>query len=195
MRPIPVALASLILVVMAGAAGAATAPPAGPPAAKAAAQAPTVFPPPRFLSGFSHPDLTACQTLSPAQRVCIVPANVGGSYVIETAGFANSTGTDSVLAMSIGVGNHVCVTETGTKFTGRGYLHMICETTLATDRPIQIVVNVQARNATLDPTGPVVLIRNQVWDGVVSVRGGEGGPLPTAAPAPAKPPAAAKPGH
>ena len=190
MRPVPVAIAALILTGMAGAANAATTPAAPVPAAPAAS------PPPRFLQGLSHPDLTACQTMNASQRVCIVPAGVGGSYVVEAAGFATSTGADTVMALDIIVGRRICITQTGAKFTGRGYLHAVCELTLATDTPLQIVVNVQARNGTLDAQGPRVLIHNVPWDGVVSIRGGDGGPLAGAAPpAPAKPASAAKPSH
>jgi hypothetical protein len=196
MRSIPVGIATLILVpvfavAMAGAASAATTPaaPAAPPAA-------TGSPPPRFLSGFSHPDLTACQTMNPSQRVCIVPAGVGGGYVIEAAGWATAAGADSALAMTITVGKQICISQTLAKFTGRRYLHAICEVTLATDAPIQIATYIQARNATPDAEGPKVVIHDMAWDGVVSVRGGDGGTLSEPAPASAPPaPAKAKPGH
>ena len=102
--------------------------------------------------------------------------------------------------MNIFVGEQVCIMETGNKFTGRGYLHLVCEATLATDAPIKIAVNAAARNATLDADGPKIVIRNLPWDGVVSLRGSDAGPLPSAAPRAARTtatgaPPAAKPGH
>jgi len=189
MRPIPVALAALILAASAGVADAATTPSAPAPAA-------TVSASPRFLSGFSHPDLTACQTLNTSQRVCDVPAGVGGSYVVEAAGWATATAADTAMAMTITVGKQICITQTLAKFTGRRYLHAICETTLATDAPIQIATYLQVRNATPDADGPKMVVHDMAWDGVVSVRGGDGGALsdPTAAKA-APAPSKAKPGH
>jgi len=150
---------------------------------------------PRMLQGFTHPDITQCQTVTANRRECTVPANVGGHYLIEAAGFASSTAPDAALAMNIIVGEQVCITQAGAKFTGRGYIHLICETTLATDAPIKIAVNIGARDATPDKEGPKLVVRGMPWDGVLSVRGADGGALPSG---PATPPAAsppAKPGH
>ena len=179
-----IAALALTLAAVGGAAGAQT-----PPAA-------SVYPAPRFLPGFTHPDITQCKTVSATRRECAVTANVGGRYLIEAAGFATSTAPDATVAMNIIVGEQVCIMETGNKFTGRGYVHLVCEANLATDAPTKIAVNVAARNATLDADGPKILIRNLPWDGVVSVRGSDAGPLPSTTPpaaSGAKP--AAKPGH
>jgi hypothetical protein len=185
MPPGSIAALALAAAAVGGVASAQTAPlPASSPA--------TVYPAPRFLPGFTHPDITQCKTISAARRECLVPAKVGGRYMIEAAGFANSTSADATVAMNIIVGEQVCIMETGNKFTGRGYVHLVCEATLATDTPIKIAVNAAARNATLDANGPTVQIRNLPWDGVVSVRGSDGGPLPNATPS-ATP--SAKPGH
>jgi len=162
-------------------------------AASAQTPSPATIHPPRFLSGFTHPDITQCQTISAARRECAVPANVGGRYLIEAAGFATSTSPDATVALNIIVGEQVCIMETGGKFTGRGYVHLICEATLATDAPIKIAANAAARNATLDPDGPKIVIRSLGWDGVVSVRGSDAGALQGSTPPPAAsgaPPAA-----
>jgi hypothetical protein len=180
MRPAPVLALAFSLGLTAAAADAQTHAPAAVSASS---------PAPRYLPGFTHPELTACQTIGPARRECAVPANVGGGYLIEAVGLGVSTGPDATLAMNILVGNQVCIMETGGKFTGNGYLHEVCETTLATDAPIKISVNLAARNATLDAGGPKVVIRPVPWDGVVSVRGSDAGALPaTPAAAGAKPP-------
>ena len=151
---------------------------------------------PRFLPGLTHPDITACKVVSATRRECAVPAGVGGRYLIEALGYGSSTAPDATLAMNIIVGEQVCILQTGGKFTGRGYMHLICETTLATDAPITIAVNMAARGATLDATGPQLAIRALPWDGVVSVRGSDGGPLPAPTPPAGKTPAqVAKPGH
>jgi hypothetical protein len=166
MSPGSIAMLALTLAALGGAASAQTAPPA------------TLNPAPRFLPGFIHPDLTQCQTISASRRECAVPANVGGRYMIEAVGFATSTTPDATLAMNIIVGEQVCMMQTGGKFTGRGYLHLICEVTLATDAPTKIAVNLAARNATLDATGPTMVINSLPWDGVISVRGSDAGALP-----------------
>jgi len=154
-------------------------------AAKAQTQAPATSPntpPPRFLPGFTHPEVTDCRTVSATRRECTVPANVGGGYLVEAAGFGVSTAPDATLAMNILVGSQVCIMLTGDKFTGNGYLHEVCEATVATDAPIKIAVNLAARNATLDAGGPKLVIRPLPWDGVVSVRGSDAGALPTVPP-------------
>jgi len=145
-----------------------------------------VYPAPRFLPGFTHPDLTNCRTINTGRRECDAPANVGGRYLIEAAGFATSTAADATVALNIIVGEQVCIMETGNKFTGRGYVHLVCEATLATDAPIKISVNLATRNATPDADGPKIVIHSLPWDGVVSVRGSDGGALPSATPAPSK---------
>jgi len=171
MPPASIVALALTAVALGGAAGAQTPPPA------------TIFPPPRFLSGFTHPNLDQCQTVSASLRECMAPANVGGRYLIEAAGFATSKGADATITMNIAVGDQVCITESRSKFTGRSYVHLICEATLATDAPTKIAVNLAGRNATLDGDGPRIVIHNLPWDGVISVRGSDAGALPT----PAKP--------
>jgi len=153
----------------------------------------TAYPAPRFLPGYIHPDITQCQTVGPNRRECTVPANVGGRYLIEAVGLATATGPDPTLAMNIIVGEQVCILQTDGKFKGQYYLHLVCETTLATDSPIKIAVNLATREATLDSGGPKISIRAMPWDGVIGVRGANAGPLPTAAAKGAPP--AAKPSH
>jgi len=182
MRPVAIVLAAFTLAAFSGAAAAQTAPTATPNSA------------PRFLPGFTHPNLPPCHLVNTARLQCSVPANVGGPYLIEAVGLATATSPDSILAMNIVVGRQVCVKQQGQKFTGQFYLHLVCEATLATDSPIEINVNLATQNATLDAAGPKAVISNLPWDGVISVRGADAGPLPTAAPPPgAKPPAASKP--
>ena len=172
----PGSLAALVLALasLGGAVSAQTAPPAEAPA-------------PRFLTGFTHPDTIQCQTINPGRRECTVPANVAGPYLIEAAGFATSTAPDSTLVLKIFVGKRNCIMLTRSKFTGPANLHLVCEVTLATEAPVTISVNMGARNATLNADGPKVGIAALSWDGVISIRGSEGGPLATA---PAAPPAA-----
>ena len=147
------------------------------------------YPAPRFLPGFIHPDITQCQTVGPNRRECTVPANIGGPYLIEAVGRATGAGPNATLAMNIIVGEQVCIMQTDGKFKGPYYLHLVCETTLATEAPIKIAVNLATRDATLDPGGPTISIRAMPWDGVISVRGANAGPLsttpPTKSPAPA----------
>lgn len=154
----------------------------------------TAYPAPRFLPGYIHPDITQCQTIGPNRRECTVPANVGGRYLIEAVGLASATGPNPTLAMNIIIGEQVCIMQTDGKFKGQYYLHLVCETTLATESPIKIAVNLATRDATLDAAGPKISIRAMPWDGVISVRGANAGPLPTAPAAKGAPPAA-KPSH
>jgi hypothetical protein len=184
MPPASIAALALIATALGGAANAQTAPPS------------TVFPPPRFLAGFTHPDINQCRTVNASLGECTAPANVGGRYLIEAAGFATSSKADALLTMNITVGDQICITENRSKFSGRGFLHLICEVTLATDAPTNIYVNLAARGATLDVQGPRIVIHNLPWDGVVSVRGSDGGPLTPSPAAPSSsPPTPAKPGH
>ena len=180
MPPGSIAALVLAVAVVGGAASAQTPPPAG------------LYPAPRFLPGFTHPDITQCKTLNVTRRECAVPANVGGRYLIEATAFATSTAQDATIAMNIIVGEQVCITESRSKFNGRGYVHLVCEANLATDAPIRIAVNAGGHNATLDADGPQIVVHNLPWDGVISVRGSDAGPT---SPAASDPSASGKPGH
>jgi hypothetical protein len=146
------------------------------------------FPPPRAFPGYTHPNITDCRTVSPARRECTVPAKVAGHYLIEAVGIFTATGPNPAVAINIVVGNQICMSQGGHGFTGRAPLHIVCEVTLATDAPITIAVNVAGNDATLEPTGPLMGIGNEVWDGVISARGSDGGPLPGAKPQTPPPP-------
>ena len=167
-------------------------------AASAGANAQTspasAYPAPRFLPGYTHPDITQCQTVGASRRECTVPANVGGRYLVEAVGLATGTGPNATLGMNIIIGEQVCIMQTDGKFKGQYYMHLVCETTLATESPIKIAVNLATRDATLDPGGPKISIRAMPWDGVISVRGANAGPLPTASAAKGAPPPT-KPAH
>ena len=134
-------------------------------------------PGPQAFAGYTHPNITDCRTIGPQRRECVAPARVAGRYLVEAVGIATSTADNATESMNIVVGDQVCYAQPNAPLKGRAYIHLICQTTLLTDTPTTIAVNVAAQGGTLDPAGPQIVIHSLPWDGVISVRGANAGPI------------------
>ena len=78
-----IAALALSVAVLGGAASAQTPPPG------------SVYPAPRFLSGFTHPDITECKTISATRRECggWFPPRSAARYLRIEAAWAVATAT------------------------------------------------------------------------------------------------------
>ena len=172
----PAALLAAAATLALAQASAAQTPASPAPAPAPAAPAPT-FPGPQAFTGYSHPNITECRTVGPQRRECVAPAHVAGRYLIEAVGVATASADNATESMNITVGDQVCFAQPNAPLKGRAYIHLICQTTLLTDTPTTIAVNVAAQGGTLDPAGPQMAVRSMSWDGVISVRGANAGPI------------------
>jgi hypothetical protein len=156
--------------------------------AQTAAPSPPSFLLPRAYAGYTQPEISGCRMVSASRRECIVPAMVAGRYLIEAAGVATATGANATQSLGIQLGARPCISTPKAPFTGKANLHLVCEATFLTDQPITVAANYAADNATMDPAGPLLVMRRLPWNGVVEAQGAivherpKEGPPPGAAP-------------
>lgn len=159
--------------------------PATPPAAPAArppAPPPAPLGPPRAFVGYTQPEVgaAACRVVSRTQTICTIPAMTAGRYVATAT--VTSTATAAAATAPGGAGQAL-VLQLGEKGCGRAdqrstkespwtsgarTLAAVCEFTVVTDRPIQVIAVSGEANATSDPKGPTLKVERLPWDGVLS---------------------------
>ena len=156
--------------------------------AKAEPQAPAAAPPvivvPHAYAGYSEPEIADCQTPTPQMRQCTVPAMTAGRYLIEVVADATANGAGATQALQIRLGGAACATTNPAPFTGNAGLHVGCEVTFLTDKPIEVSAVYAVKNGVADPKGPRMAFHRVPWNGIVQAQ-----PIAfraKAAPAPAK---------
>ncbi|HWA60133.1 MAG TPA: hypothetical protein VG939_02105 [Caulobacteraceae bacterium] len=162
-----------------------------PSIALAAAAAPqaTAFEGPHAFPGYGQPEVTDCRTSGPAERQCVIPAMSAGRYLAEAAGVATATGPDATQSLAISLDGRPCISAPNAKFAGTANLHLVCEMTIIADHPITVSATYAAQNATVEATGPQLVVRRLPWDGILESRGAlvRNQPQAPAAAAPAAP--------
>jgi hypothetical protein len=162
MRP---TLLLAVSLCAAGAAGASAKPVADPPAA-----GPEITVP-RAYEGYSEPEIGDCRAPTPLMRECTVPAMTAGRYLIEAAANATATGANATQTLQIKLGGGDCISTNPAAFTGKAGLHLGCEVTFLTDRPIVVSAVYAVQNGTADPKGPQMAFHRLPWNGIVQARG------------------------
>ena len=149
------------------AAGAAFAKPVADPPAQAAPEI-TV---PHAYEGYSEPEIADCRSPTPLLRECTVPAMTAGRYLIEAAADATAGGANATQVLAIKIGGGNCIATNPAAFTGKAGLHLGCEVTFLTDRPIVVSAAYAVQNGTADPKGPQMAFHRLPWNGIVQARG------------------------
>lgn len=140
------------------------------PDAPAGPSAPAITEPQAY-SGYSEPEITDCRTTTPLMRECTVPAMTAGRYLIEAVADATATGANATQTLRIMLGGANCVGTSPAAFTGKAGLHLGCEVTFLTDRPIVVSAVYATQNGTPDPKGPQMAFHRVPWNGIVQARG------------------------
>lgn len=179
----------LALTLLAAGLVAAQQPKAAPaPAGKApSAAAPTPQPaapvvplgPPRAFPGYSQPEIpaTACRVISQTQAMCTIPAMTAGRYVARATGTSTSQGEGATQALAIQVGARACggtvirrSSPQAPWLSGSKTLVAVCDFTVLSDRPVQVIVSYGDAKAARDPKGPTLRIERAPWDGIISAQ-------------------------
>lgn len=126
---------------------------------------------PQAYSGYSEPEITDCRTTTALMRECTVPAMTAGRYLIEALADATATGANATQSLKIMLGGVNCVASNPAPFTGKAGLHLGCEVTFLTDKPIPVSAVYATQNGTPDPKGPQMAFHRLPWNGVVQARG------------------------
>jgi len=156
--------------------------------ARAEAQAQTGPEPIPGIPGYDQPALgaEACHVANPGAALCTIPAKTSGRYLVVAAGTSTANGAKPAQAIAIGGDGFVCAraTDTNAWTSGPRTLRVECTITVLTDRPLEVRVNYQDKDATKDPKGPKIGIQRLPWAGVVETVGiGAQAGTPQAAPA------------
>jgi hypothetical protein len=125
---------------------------------------------PQAYSGYSEPEITDCQTPTPQMRQCTVPAMTAGRYLIEVVADATASGAGATQALQIRLGGLACATTNPAPFTGKAGLHVGCEVTFLTDKPIMVSALYAAKNGVPDPKGPQMAFHRLPWNGIVQAQ-------------------------
>jgi hypothetical protein len=138
-----------------------------PEAPAAAAPVITV---PQAYSGYSEPEIADCQTPTPLMRQCTVPAMTAGRYLIEVVADATASGPNATQAVQIKLGAAACATTSPAAFKDKAGLHVGCEVTFLTDKPIVVAAIYAVQNGTPDPKGPRMAFHRVPWNGIVQAQ-------------------------
>ncbi|HEY1560113.1 MAG TPA: hypothetical protein VGF71_04400 [Caulobacteraceae bacterium] len=134
-----------------------------------AAPAPVIILPHAY-SGYSEPEIADCQTPTPLMRQCTVPAMTAGRYLIEVVGDASANGAGATQSLQIRLGGAPCATTNPAPFTGKAGLHVGCEVTFLTDKPIVVSAVYAVQNGAPDPKGPRMAFHRLPWNGIVQAQ-------------------------
>ncbi len=146
--------------------------PAAPPVAPPAAP-PAPVGPPKGLTGYSQPEITAayCRNMSPTQTTCTFPAMTAGRYIVQATGTSTAAG-QAAQAIVIQVGSHTCRADRRASdawTTGAKTIAITCEVLVMADKPLPISAFYADDKATKDPKGPTLVIQRAAWEGVLGL--------------------------
>lgn len=148
--------------------------PAAPvPMAAPAAPPPIAVGPPKGLTGYSQPEITAayCRNLSPTQTTCTFPAMTAGRYIVQATGTSTAAG-EAAQAVVIQVGGRTCRADrkgSPAWTSGAKTIAITCEVLVMADKPLPISAFYADDKATKDPKGPTLAIKRAPWEGVLGI--------------------------
>lgn len=136
--------------------------------------------PPLAFDGYNHPEITAdnCKVKDPGHVTCFLPPKTMGRYLITVMGASTATGPNAVQAIAIGGPGWTCgqvSSRKGDWTSGSRTFVAQCEVTVLSDTPFEIDAAFGGPDATLDPAGPKMSIRNIPWNGMIQAGGLQGG--------------------
>jgi hypothetical protein len=148
------------------------APSAQTPSAPAAPPAPALGPP-KGLTGYSQPDITAayCRNMSPTQTTCTFPAMTAGRYIATATGTSTASG-QAAQAIVIQVGSRTCRADRRASdawTSGAKTISLSCEIVVMADKPLPVSAFYADDKATKDPKGPTLVIQRAPWEGVLGM--------------------------
>lgn len=151
------------------------APSAQTPAAPPVAAPPLPLGPPKGLTGYSQPEITAayCRNNSPTQTTCTFPAMTAGRYIATATGTSTATGPGAAQALLIQVGSLSCGRAdrkpSADWASGPKTIALKCDVVVMADKPLSVTVFYADDKATKDPKGPTLVLQRAPWEGVLNL--------------------------